>query len=60
MLDGPGSELICIGAGQNVSESDGAEIHTRRTWAGADPETEQASQTRPEQEPGGANLSTAK
>jgi hypothetical protein len=60
MLDGPGSEPIRIGTGQNVSELDGAEVHTRRTWAGADPETELASQTWPAQEQGGANPSTAK
>jgi hypothetical protein len=32
---------------RKVSESDGAKVHTRRTWAGADPETELASQTGP-------------
>ena len=39
------SRFLRIGAGQDVSESDGAEVHTRRTWAGANPETELPSQT---------------
>ena len=41
------SRFLRIGAGQDVSESDGAEVHTRRTWAGANPETELPSQTGP-------------
>jgi hypothetical protein len=53
------SRFLRIGAGQDVSESDGAEVHTRRTWAGANPETELPSQTGPAPEQEGAIPSTA-